>query len=150
MWKKPLTFLDSVTWGQPGSAAKSSWIAAGKKAALTRGAAYPITIPRASRDGRTFSKGQAIRAAGPAYHPQAGIDRDGSLVIAWDVVVDGQCRVSLARGVADADGNRSFVPIATPAMSGSYPAPAVTSRGPLVAWTNRSSSLSVIDVAHLP
>lgn len=101
-----------------------------------------------SRDGKTFSKRQQIATAGQPFHPQVVIDRDGSLIVAWDEVVNGRRQVSFARGVVDATGTARFAALGMP-HHGSYPALAVTGRGPVAAWTNRSAALPMIETARL-
>jgi hypothetical protein len=101
-----------------------------------------------SRDGRTFSKRQQIPTHGDAFHPQIVVEQTGSIVVAWDGLVDGTRRVSLARGAIDPAGTARFTSLPS-SMSGSYPTLAATSAGTIVAWTNRSSALSTIDVARV-
>lgn len=103
-----------------------------------------------TRDGRTFTKRQQIATDGQPFHPQNVVTGDGALLVAWDEVVGGSRRVALARGVVAPDGRSTFEIIrnlgATP---GSYPALAVASAGPVMAWTNRSGSKPAIEVMRI-
>jgi hypothetical protein len=102
-----------------------------------------------SRDGRTFSPRQQIATDGQPFHPQLAVDRDGSLIVAWDQVVNARRQVYLARGTVNDDGSTRFTRLGAPSI-GAYPAIAISDSGPVVAWTNRSASPAVIAVARLP
>jgi hypothetical protein len=60
-------------------------------------------------DGRRFAARAPLPTAGAAYHPQLIASPDGTLVAAWDEVVNGAPRrVRLARGRTDDHGQTQF------------------------------------------
>ena len=100
-------------------------------------------------DGRTFTTRTALPVSGPAYHPRLIVGADGSLVAAWDEVVNGARRIRLARGRADSTGRVSFTPldVAAPAM---YPALTATPDGTILAWSSGATGGSRISVVRIP
>ena len=102
-----------------------------------------------TRDGRTFSARAPLPVAGPAYHPRIVTTASGSLVAAWDEVVDGKRRIRVARGKPDAQGRVSFQIIESATVQGQYPALAATSSGVIIAWAADARAASGISIARV-
>jgi hypothetical protein len=101
-------------------------------------------------DGRVFTARARMPATGAAYHPQAVVTAAGTMLVAWEEVIDGVRRVRLARGAAGASGVRRFdVTTASGVEPGVYPALAVTSTHAVLAWTSRRGSASAIQVRRI-
>ncbi len=99
-----------------------------------------------SIDGRRFGPRTRIPAAGAANHPQLAIASDGSLLVAWDEVVDGARRVAAARGVVRT-GRQAVFEARPPAGAGSYPVAAATPSGVVLAWTGEAPEYGVFVAA---
>jgi hypothetical protein len=103
-----------------------------------------------SREGRTFGPRIRVPTSGAAYHPQIAIASDGSLVVAWDQVVDGTRRIAAARGRIDASGRTSFEVLRMTDAAGVYPAVVTTANHEVIAWTRRDpSGRSTIALARI-
>jgi hypothetical protein len=103
-------------------------------------------------DGRRFAARAPLPTAGAAYHPQLVAAADGTLVAAWDEVVNGAPRrVRLARGRTDDQGRTQFEAI-DPASDteGSYPAVALTPNHVVIAWTARGAAPKALRVLRVP
>jgi hypothetical protein len=102
-----------------------------------------------SRDGKTFGARTRIPTRGPASHPQIVADGKGSMLIAWDEIVDGTRRLGLARATVTASGSVSFASVPAPdAGAGQwYPALAPSTAGPIAAWVSQREKGSAISVA---
>ena len=89
-----------------------------------------------TRDGRAFTARSPLPVSGPAYHPRLVTMVDGSLLAAWDEVVNGARRIRLARGRPDGGDRIAFTSIdrAQP-IQAQYPALAATPSGAIVAWS---------------
>jgi hypothetical protein len=100
-------------------------------------------------DGRTFTQRTAVPVSGAAYHPRLVTAADGSLVAAWDEVVNGARRTRLARGRPESSGRVTFTPLdfSTPAM---YPALTATPDGVVLAWSAGATGGSRISVVRVP
>ena len=99
-----------------------------------------------STDGRSFAPRTPLPSDGQAHHPQVAAAHDGTLVIAWDEVREGQRRVVTARGRLSDDGRVLVARDARVVDGGVYPAIAVTTSAALVAWT-ASSNIHVQRIA---
>ncbi|MBL0171960.1 MAG: hypothetical protein IPP90_14810, partial [Gemmatimonadaceae bacterium] len=104
---------------------------------------YAIT-----RDGRAFTTRTRIPTRGPASHPQMAMERDGSMLVAWDEIVDGARRMAVTRARVDAAGIVSFSAVTSPdGSAGSwYPALSTTPTGTLMAWVKQLDKGSAIGV----
>jgi len=103
-------------------------------------------------DGRRFAARAPLPTAGAAYHPQLIASPDGTLVAAWDEVVNGAPRrVRLARGRTDDHGQTQFeaIDLASDA-EGSYPALAITPNHIVIAWTARGAAPKALRVLRVP
>jgi hypothetical protein len=104
-----------------------------------------------SSDGQRFTPRAALPTSGAAYHPQAAIAADGSLLVVWDEVVSGVRQVKFARARLDTGTVRFEArTLTTSAAPGLYPAIATTTAGSLVAWTSRTGDRSRILVLRVP
>jgi hypothetical protein len=102
-----------------------------------------------STDGRSFSARTPLPVEGQAHHPQLAVAHDGTLVIAWDEVLDGRRRVVTARGRPDEDGRLHVERDRPLADGGVYPAMAVTTSAAVVAWTAGPPDGSTIHVRRI-
>ena len=103
-----------------------------------------------SSDGRRFTARQRIPSGGVARHPQMALGSRGDLVIVWDEPAGGRRRIAMARGTIGESGGLSFArQTIEDGSSATYPVVAVTSDGPLVAWTSGSASNAVIRLTRL-
>ena len=103
-------------------------------------------------DGRRFAARAPLPTAGAAYHPQLIASPDGTLVAAWDEVVNGAPRrVRLARGRTDDHGQTQFeaIDLASDA-EGSYPALAIIPNHIVIAWTARGAAPKALRVLRVP
>jgi hypothetical protein len=106
----------------------------------TQGKADLALFYATSRDGRSFGSRVRIPTGGAAYHPQIAAAADGSIVIAWDQVVDGVRRVAAVRAVAKDSGGIRFDALPLGDTAGLYPAIATTPTHDLIAWTRRDAA----------
>ncbi len=105
-----------------------------------------------SGDGRTFGARTRIPARGPASHPQVVIDANGSVLIAWDEIVDGTRRLGFARARVGPAGVTTFSSVPSPdAGPGQwYPALTTSSAGTFAVWVRQIDKGSVIAFARIP
>ena len=105
-----------------------------------------------SSDGRRFTTRQRIPSGGVARHPQLALGNRDELVVVWDEPAGGRRRIAMARGVVDGNGAVSFArQTIDDRAAATYPVVAMTSDGPLVAWTSGSSTdQAVIRLARMP
>jgi hypothetical protein len=102
-------------------------------------------------DGAAFTRRSALPTAGAAYHPRLATAPDGSLLVAWDEVVDGVRRIRLARGTLDRLGIATFRPVSLSVnVDGRYPALAVTPSHAVVAWSSCGAGVARIVVVRVP
>jgi hypothetical protein len=102
-------------------------------------------------DGAAFTRRSALPTAGAAYHPRLATAPDGSLLVAWDEVVDGVRRIRLARGTLDRLGIATFRPVSLSVnVDGRYPAMTMTPGHAVLAWTSRSAGAARIVVVRVP
>jgi hypothetical protein len=103
-----------------------------------------------TKDGRTFTARSPLPVSGAAYHPRLVTMADGSLLAAWDEVVNGARRIRLARGRPDAGGGVAFTSIdrAQP-IPAQYPALAATTSGAALAWSTGAIVGSRISVERI-
>ncbi|HKE84783.1 MAG TPA: sialidase family protein [Vicinamibacterales bacterium] len=103
-----------------------------------------------TKDGRAFTARSPLPVSGPAYHPRLVTMADGSLLAAWDEVVNGARRIRLARGRPDAEGLVAFTSLdrARP-IQAQYPALAATSSGAALAWSTGAVVGSRISVERI-
>jgi hypothetical protein len=116
-----------------------------------QGAPQKVLFHAASLDGRTFTARTRLPVEGQANHPQIGVARDGTLLLAWDEVHGGSRRIVVARGT----GGSPAPPVFRRDQSlgdraGVYPAIALTPTTAIVAWTTGSPADSTIDVLRVP
>ena len=90
-----------------------------------------------SSDGRRFTPRQRIVSGGAARHPVVALGTGADLVVAWDEPASGRRRIGMAVGTVDDTGTARFVRrVVEDAGSATYPAVAITSDGPILAWTS--------------
>jgi hypothetical protein len=104
-----------------------------------------------TNDGMTFSARTRVPTLGSPrpMHPQILAAADGSLVIAWDEVIQGVRQAAFRSVIPGGDGRLAFgraVRLAEPGETSSYPVMAETSRGSLVAYVSGKPGASVIVV----
>jgi len=104
-----------------------------------------------SRDGSTFGPRTRVPSQGPASHPQIVTSTDGSMVVAWDEIVDGGRRLGMTRARVAASGAVTFDAIALPENTPGawYPSLAASPRGVVAAWVRPMGKSSSIGVATL-
>jgi len=103
-----------------------------------------------TKDGRAFTSRAALPVGGAAYHPRLVALTDGSLLVAWDEVVDGARRIRLARGKPDTQGRVTFAAVAHAPIQAQYPAIAATPAGAVLAWSTNAGARSHISVERIP
>jgi hypothetical protein len=101
-----------------------------------------------SANGRSFTPRVRIPTDAPAGHVQILADRDGSVLLAWDEMVGSTRSVKMARGTFAADGRIAFRAVGTPS-AGKYPSLALTSAGPVMAWTQSQNGTNVIAISRI-
>jgi hypothetical protein len=109
-----------------------------------------VLFHAATSDGRSFSARAPLPVEGQAHHPQLAVAHDGTLVAAWDEVLDGRRRIVTARGRSEAHGGLRFERDAHVVDGGVYPATAVTTATVVVAWTAGPPDASTIQVRRMP
>jgi hypothetical protein len=101
-----------------------------------------------TRDGRTFTPRLRVPTLGSPKpsHPQVMV-QNGRVIIAWDEMLQGT-RMAAVREVVWTNGEAAFgeVTMLQPEGSSMYPVGAVTSDGPVIAWTSGSQGQSVVRV----
>ena len=102
-----------------------------------------------STDGRSFTPRTPLPVEGQAHHPQLAAAHDGTLVMAWDEVLDGRRRVVSARGRPGEDGRVHVVRDAGVVDDGVYPAMAATTSAAVVAWTAGPPDGSTIQLRRI-
>jgi hypothetical protein len=105
-------------------------------------------------DGSTFTARTRIPTLGSPrpMHPQVLAAAGGSLVVAWDEVVQGVRRAALRTIDVDARGQLAFgdaIRLGQTGETSSYPVLAATARGPLVAYVSGKPGASVIAVRRV-
>jgi hypothetical protein len=104
-----------------------------------------------SRDGSTFGPRTRIPSKGPASHPQIVPGNDGSMVVAWDEIVDGARRLGMSRARVAPSGAVTFqamlLPESTPGAW--YPALAASPLGVVAVWVRPMGKSSTIGVATM-
>ena len=103
----------------------------------------------ATSDGRSFTPRAPLPVEGQAHHPQLAVAHDGTLVIAWDEVLEGRRRIVTARGRPGAEGALRFERDAQVGDGGVYPAIAVTESVAVVAWTAGPPDTSTIEMRRM-
>jgi hypothetical protein len=107
-------------------------------------------------DGRSFSPRLPVPTAEGTdpSHPQVSLDGRGNPVAVWDEVLDGRRRIVASRATITGEGELFWnEPILLDEggeeASGSYPVPAASGAGALVAWTSQMGDESVIRIRRL-
>ncbi len=107
-------------------------------------------------DGLTFSPRISVPTAGGTdpSHPQMSLDGNGNPVVVWDEVIAGKRRIAMTRAQESADGAFSWsepllLDDGGEGVSSSYPVPAPSGTGILVAWTSQKGDESVIQIRRL-
>jgi hypothetical protein len=108
-----------------------------------------VLFHAATTDGRSFTARAPLPVEGQAHHPQLAVAHDGTLVIAWDEVLEGRRRIVTARGRPGAKGAVRFERDAEVVDGGVYPAIAVTEAAAVVAWTAGPPDASTIEVRRM-
>ena len=100
-----------------------------------------------TRDGQRFTPRVRIPTLGSPkpMHPQIALAANGSLIVAWDELIDGRRVAALRRLTVKTGGSPLFGTIATvPARgSASHPVLATTSEGTFAAWTTGGDDATV-------
>ncbi len=112
----------------------------------------PLALYHAlSTDGKKFSARTRVPTRGPAGHVQATITGDGSLVLAWDEIVNGTRRAAFARAKVYGAGKVSFSAIAAGDDEAGrwYPVVAAATSGVVAAWVKQIDGGSTIGVARV-
>jgi hypothetical protein len=93
-----------------------------------------------TRDGQRFTPRVRIPTLGSPkpMHPQIALAVDGTLLVAWDELIDGRRIAAMRRLTTTADADPIFGEIVKLPAGGnaSHPVLATTSAGVFVAWTS--------------
>jgi hypothetical protein len=104
----------------------------------------------ASADGRRFTARQPMPTEGVPGHPQVALGPAGTIVVAWDELLDGARRIVVARGDVAEGGAFQFVRESVGREPGTDPAVAPLADGAIVAWTHGTTGRTAIRVARHP
>jgi hypothetical protein len=107
-----------------------------------------------TNDGETFSPRTRIPTMGSPrpMHPQILASADGSLVVAWDEVIQGVRQAAVRRITVGAARPLAFgdvIHLSEAGETSSYPVLAATPRGPLVAYVSGKPGASTIVIRAL-